>query len=112
MYPAINRLRHERDVKDVLMKGSSRSGTFVRAKIAKNTEGKTQVTVVVSKKTEKTAVGRNRIKRRIREVLREAITLGVISGKSVVILVNPSAKTAKFQEIRADVLKVLGYTQL
>lgn len=112
MYPARNRLRHETEVKEVLMKGSSRSGKFVRAKIAKNVEGRTLVTVVVSKKTEKTAVGRNRIKRRVREVLREAITKKVISGKSVVILVNPAAKLAKFQEIREDVLRTLGYTQV
>ena len=112
MYPARNRLRHESEVKEVLMRGSSRSGAFVRAKIAKNEEGRTLVTVVVSKKTEKTAVGRNRLKRRVREVLREVITGGGIRGKSVVILVNPSAKSAKFQEIRADVKKVLGYTQL
>lgn len=112
MYPARNRLRHETEVKEVLMRGSSRSGKFVRAKIAKNAEGRTLVTVVVSKKTEKTAVGRNRIKRRVREVLREAITKKVISGKSVVILVNPAAKLAKFQEIREDVLRTLGYTQV
>ncbi|MEK7648129.1 MAG: ribonuclease P protein component [Patescibacteria group bacterium] len=112
MYPARNRLRHETEVKEVLMKGSSRSGKFVRAKIAKNAEGRTLVTVVVSKKTEKTAVGRNRIKRRVREVLREAITKKAISGKSVVILVNPAAKLAKFQEIREDVLRTLGYTQV
>lgn len=112
MYPARNRLRHESEVKEVLMKGVSRSGAFVRAKIAKNDEGRTLVTVVVSKKTEKTAVGRNRLKRRVREVLREVITGGGIRGKSVVILVNPSARTAKFQEIREDVKRVLGYAQL
>lgn len=37
----------------------------------KNTRGFTRIAVVVSKKVEKTAVGRNRIRRRIYEALRK-----------------------------------------
>ncbi len=37
---------------------------------ASNTRGYTRVAVVVSKKVEKTAVGRNKIRRRIYEILR------------------------------------------
>ena len=58
-----------------------------------NTRGFTRMAVVVSKKVEKSAVGRNRIRRRIYEVLR--INIDLIPKKRDYIFVVYDKKVAK-----------------
>ena len=57
-------------VKWVYKHGRTVRGAKVSLVFAQNTRGFTRVAVVVSKKVEKTAVGRNRIRRRVYEALR------------------------------------------
>ena len=61
---------------------------------AENTRGFTRVAVVVSKKVDKTAVGRNRIRRRVYEALRLNFDL------------IPKAKDYVFVVFSSDVMKM------
>ena len=58
-------------VRFVYQKGKTIRGPKVSLVFAENTKGFTRVGVVVSKKVMKSAVGRNRIRRRIYEVIRK-----------------------------------------
>lgn len=71
---------------------------------AENTRGFTRVAVVVSKKVEKTAVGRNRIRRRMYEVLR--LNMDSIPKKMDYVFVVYSKEIIKmpFRELE----KILG----
>ena len=69
-----------------------------------NTRGFTRISVVVSKKVNKTAVGRNRIRRRVYEVLRQ--NLDLIPKKHDYIFVIFSAKVLTMPI--KDLEKLLG----
>ena len=57
-------------VRYVYQKGKTIRSPKMSLVFAENTRGYTRVAVVVSKKVEKTAVGRNRIRRRVYEAIR------------------------------------------
>ena len=57
-------------VKYVYQKGKTVRGARMSLVFCDNTRGYTRIAVVVSKKVDKTAVGRNRIRRRVYEALR------------------------------------------
>ena len=62
-------------VKYVYRKGKTIRSDKISLVFCDNLKGKTRMAVVVSKKVEKTAVGRNRIRRRVYEVLRRNFDL-------------------------------------
>lgn len=70
----------------------------------KNTRGYTRVAVVVSKKVEKTAVGRNRIRRRVYEALR--VNFDKIPKKNDYIFVVYSKDLGKMKFTELE--KILG----
>lgn len=60
---------------------------------------------VVSKKVARKAVDRNRIKRRVRAIMREV----TLSGPLVVIVyAKPGASHATMQDLREDIMALLG----
>lgn len=69
-----------------------------------NERGFTRMAVVVSKKVNKTAVGRNRIRRRIYEVLRENIKLIPEKYDYVFVVFSPDVITMP----RGELEKLLG----
>ncbi len=62
-------------VRYVYQKGKTVRTTKMSLVFVPNSRGFTRVSVVVSKKVEKTAVGRNRIRRRIYEIIRKNFDL-------------------------------------
>ena len=73
-------------VRYVYQKGKTIRSPKASLVFAENTRGFTRVAVVVSKKVEKSAVKRNRIRRRIYEVIRKNFDL-VPKGKDYVFVV-------------------------
>lgn len=78
MFSKENRLSKESDLKAVLAKSRSTSGQGIRVKSRANHVGAPRVAVVVGKKVSKSAVSRNRIRRRIRSVLEKTSTLPAV----------------------------------
>ena len=79
---------------------------------APNTRGFTRMAVVVSKKVEKTAVGRNRIRRRVYEVLRRNLEL--IPGKTDYIFVVYSREVGRmeFKELEKMIGELVGESKI
>ena len=65
-----NRLKNERDFERVYKKGGFAQGKYLKLNLLENKARRQRASVVVSKKLEKSAVKRNRIKRVYREVLK------------------------------------------
>ena len=82
--------------------------TIRRAKMSlvfvPNSRGFTRMAVVVSKKVNKTAVGRNRIRRRVYEVLRKNIDLIPKKTDYVFVIFSPDVMTMPYNELE----KALG----
>ena len=74
---------------------------------AENTRGFTRVAVVVSKKVEKTAVGRNRIRRRVYEALRRNFELVPKKRDYVFVVYSKEVMRMPFGELEAMLGKLV-----
>jgi len=86
MLSRVYRLRQKNDIERVLKKGKRFTDPFFQVIIFKNGLSVNRFCVIISKKTEKRAHSRNRLKRQITEILRRNRTM-VPEGYDVVILV-------------------------
>lgn len=107
MLPKENRLTKTRDFDNVFKKGRFFGTKFLSFKYATNSFPDTRVGFVVSTKVSKSAVKRNRLKRRMREVIR--LNLAKIeSGYDISIISKPGAAEMEYGEIERDLLFALG----
>jgi len=111
MLPQEYRLRHEKDVKTLFAKGKSVFGTLVGMKIRPNKLLVSRFAVVVGVKTAKSAVDRNRIKRRVRAIVHAHIAQ-MKGGWDVGLLPRKEALTAKHQELESQILNSLKKARL
>lgn len=74
MLPKQHRLTRRKDFDNLFKKGRSVGNKFLALKYKKMEEGPVRVGFVVSNKTEKSAVKRNRVKRQAREILKDSIS--------------------------------------
>lgn len=118
MLPQINRLTRKRDFEIVFENGRFVSGALVLAKVWQpNLEqfpkrgykvDDLKFGFVVSKKVEKRAVWRNRVKRQMREVIRLLLKEERIeSGYLVVIVAKSEIIGHEYNDIEKDLLSVL-----
>lgn len=70
MFPHINRLTESKEIQKLISTGKRYTTPHFRVYWAASHQPQPRLTVVVSKKTAKFAVSRNRIKRRVRAALR------------------------------------------
>jgi len=80
--------------------------SFLYLKYKTNNLNKNQFRIIVSLKVSKKAVVRNKIKRRIREVLRQ---LDVKQGYDIVVITNKEIVGKSFQEIKKAILCSVKY---
>lgn len=75
MLPRLHRLTKRKDF-DALFKGGKLVyGRQLQARVAKTSPTKaTRIAIIISAKTEKSAVKRNRAKRQVREILRKVVS--------------------------------------
>lgn len=100
-------LKKSRDFKRAVEGGCRKYlGTIIIYRLP-NQEGKTRVGISVTRKTCAGSVGRNRIKRRLREAIRKnAATLP--KGEDIVFVARRNIGAASFKEIEGDVLRSCG----
>ncbi len=89
MLAPCHRLRKEKDFENVFRKGEKVKGNFVYLKFAPNNLSESRFGIVVSKKVSLKAVERNKIKRKLREAIKELLPFAK-TGFDVVLLVTPS----------------------
>ena len=92
-------------------KGKSIFGNVIGLKFRKNGFSDTRFAVVVGSKVAKSAGERNRIRRKIREVIRVRIPQ-ITCGYDVVILVRPGAVKKTNTEIESIILEILKKSAL
>jgi len=88
MLPEINRLKKEKDFKDIFDKGKGFKQDSLYLKIKNNDLEFSRFGFVISKKVSKKAVVRNKIKRRLREILKAKLP-NIKKGIDGIIVVNP-----------------------
>lgn len=90
--------------KEVILRGSIFHGTFSVLR-CQNSQGISRFGVSVPKKVAKTAVSRNKIRRRVYSVIK-SLESGLISGKNVVIVMKAGSEKAHFEELNKETEKI------
>jgi ribonuclease P protein component len=111
MLPKENRLKKEKEFEAVFKGGRTLKGKNVFLRYLINGTDKTKVGFVVSKKISKLAVERNKIKRRMREVVRLK-KKDMKEGLSIIIVSLPQIKGKDYREIREDLESLLSKEEL
>lgn len=104
MLNKINRLRKDKDYKRLV--NNSRSCRFgsLNVRIALNKKNETRVGVVVGKNISKKAVIRNRIRRKLQEIIRLMLKAGVLkSGFDIMVRPDIKALNFSYQELENNV---------
>jgi len=111
MLPKENRLKKEKEFEAVFKGGRTLKGKSVFLKYLINGTDKTRIGFVVSKKISKLAVERNKVKRRMREIIRLK-KKDIKEGLSIVIISLPSIKGMTYQEMKEDLESLLSKKEL
>ena len=107
------RLRKSRDFQRVRQQGRSVGSSLLTLGWAANDLALCRCGYVVGKRVGKSAVARNRVKRRLREILRLQIKAGqVIPGFDLVLIARAGAAQATYQQLATDVTHLLRRAHL
>ncbi len=103
------RIGHRDNIDDILEKGQIIEGRFLIVRFRPNELGHNRYAVNVSKKMEKSAVKRNRIRRQIQEVIRLNEKSDIIPQKSVdiIIFARKSLMKLNYSEIEMALIETL-----
>ena len=105
MLPKENRLRKEKDFRQVFRegKGVREDGLFLKVRAH---EGKApRIGIVVSKKIEAKAVRRNQIRRKLREAIRRELG-HARAGQDMVLVVLPGFRLAVVQDLQKSIARL------
>ena len=105
MLPVKNRLKKKKDFDVVFKKGKGFREGFLSTKIIANELGYSRFGLVVGQKVSKKAVMRNKIKRRLREVIRVELP-DIKQGMDVVLIALPEIAKKDFYETRKATKKI------
>lgn len=89
----------KKDFNNVFRKGRARVGRLVFLKFLKNDLNNSRFGFVVSTKISRKAVVRNKIKRRLREIVRQS---NIEPGFDVVIIAKPEITDSNYQDIKNE----------
>ncbi|MEF8846972.1 MAG: ribonuclease P protein component [Candidatus Paceibacterota bacterium] len=112
MLPKDNRLKKEKDFERVFKKGKSYNQTFLFLKVLKRDNNQeSRFGFVVSTKVSKKAVVRNKLKRQLREIIREKLP-EIKSDYDAVTVVQPGIETQSFHQLKQNLLQLLKEANL
>ena len=106
MLPTNKRLTKKRDFTKLGTQGRSVYGPFATLRVRSVTQSEPKVAFITSTKMFKRAVDRNRIKRRLREVVR-LLWNDIPKNTQLIFIAKPEAKDADYQLIVTDVKHML-----
>lgn len=119
MLPKKNRLQKKKDFERIFAQGKGFRQDLLFLKAVKNDLGILRFGIVVSKKISKSAVKRNKIKRRLREIIRLQLqnypTSGVreeANGMDVATVVLPGIEAKNYQEIKEMTSKLFKKAEI
>jgi len=112
MPSSAHRLTKRGDIEKVLRRGKTVHGDYLTIKVAQNNREALRFTVVVSLKVSKKAIERNKVRRRVREIMRTEITPSVTKPADVAILLKKSSLDASYEELKKTLVKAFQKTRL
>lgn len=113
MLPAVNRLRGDRMILTVLRKGRRVHSPALTLHIGRApTAVPPRATVVVGKKLSKSAVVRNRVKRRVRAILAAPLATAVPAGTLLIVIARPPAAWYTFADLKRELTTLLVRARL
>ncbi len=105
MLPKLNRLKKKKDFEKVFKLGKGVKQGFIALKLNRNGLENSRLGFIVSLKVSKKAVVRNKVKRRLREIIRARIK-DIKKGFDVVLIALPGSDTKDFEETKKLVEKL------
>ncbi len=102
-----NRLKKKKDFEQVFKKGKGLEKNFLFFKWVNNNLEQSRFGFVVGKNFSKKAVLRNRLKRRIREIIRGRLTQ-IKKGIDGVFVAKPGIEFKDFQKLEQTVVEILN----
>lgn len=102
-----NRLKEKKDFEKVFKKGKSYFCDILGIKTTENNQKINRFAVVVGAKISKKANERNRVKKRIKDVLRRE-NQNLKPGKDFVVITLPEIKNKEYKEIKEALIKGLN----
>ncbi len=106
MLPLKHRLKKKKDFEKVLKEGSFFRTNHLFLKIKKNEINISRIGFIISKKKIKKAVERNRVKRKLREIIRFYLSK-IKPGYDMVFGVMSEAEGKEYQELEKTVIQIL-----
>lgn len=107
MFKKENRLTKQKDFDNVFNKGKSVFDRVLGLKVTKNDLNINRFGVIVSNKISKKAVERNKIKRRIREVLKKE-NPALKKGHDIVVIALAEVKDKEYQDLEQSLKEKLS----
>jgi len=111
MLSKVNRLKKQKDIEWVFKRGKGVKEAFLFLKFVKNNLNASRFAFVVSLKVSKKAVLRNKIKRRLRELVKSRLSK-IKKGYDIVLTAVPGLETKEFWEIEAIINKLFKKAKL
>jgi len=105
MLPKVNRLTRKKDIEKVFKKGRFFKEDFLILKTIENDLGKSRFSFSVSLKVLKKAALRNKIRRRLSEIVRSRLKK-IKKGRDAVLIACPGLEEKDFWEIEEIVTKL------
>lgn len=119
MLSKINRLTKKKDFEQIFKKGKGFKEDFLILKFAPNNLNQNRFGIVISQKISKKATTRNKIKRRIRQLIRAKLPKmkkgrypETCLGKDVALIALPGLENKDFWEIEETINKLFKKTKL
>ncbi len=106
MLPKVNRIRKKKDFEAIFKNSKSFKNNLFIFKIAKNNLGINRFGFVVSQKVSKKAVVRNKIRRRLSEIIKAKFHT-IKNGTDIVIIALPGIDKREFSEMNEGVEKTI-----
>lgn len=105
MLHKVNRLKKKKDFDRVFKEGKGYKEDFLSFQVAKNNLENSRFGFIVAKTVSKKATGRNKLKRRIRELVRIKLKK-IKKGVDGVFIARPGLEAKDFWEIEAAINKI------
>jgi len=105
MLPPRNRLRKTREIERVFQEGSSFKEGSLLLKSVKNGLTVSRFTFIVGQKTAKKATQRNKIKRRLRDIVKKNLP-HLKKGLDIIVVTLKGAETKTYKELEGSAQKL------
>jgi len=111
MLPKTNRLSNRIDIEKVLTKGHSFFSKHAGLKFIKNGKDTSRFVVIISLKISKKAVVRNKLRRKLLNIILEYLP-DIKTSFDVIILTRPILVNLKYQELKQEINYLLKNSKL